>query len=51
MDTSKYTTTALLIKSRDWIDKVKHKNNLTGNWVVIDKMITLIKKHKMEEEL
>ncbi len=45
------TLTQIRILDRDWLKKMKKKRQLDSMKTVIERMIKLIKKHKMEEEI
>jgi len=45
------TTICVREKDAAWLFRVKHQLKFKGMGVVVEKMIKLIKLHKMEEEL
>jgi len=45
------STTSILHKDLEWIHKMQEKKRLKASWAVIERMVALIKIHKMEDEL
>ncbi len=45
------TLTQIRTQDRDWLGRIKEKGQYKSMCVVIEKMIKVIKNHKMEEEI